>query len=254
MAAVATGLVAAALTFVFLGNQTPGPSSQTVETMSILVASRDLGQDTNLDSSSDVEELKVPVTMGDFIRRCISPAERDLLEGRRLIRAVPAGSPITFADLIAAEIELKGDRRAMTLHLTGAGALPGLLAPGQWVKILATRPVKKTAPAPTPTDNQDPSAALLSALSANLADETQAWESEFVPTSDDMFKVLAIGGSMAPIPALVQRDDDGSSSGQSSIVTIEVTEDQARIILAKSGGGRIPLTLILCPRVERLSN
>jgi len=248
IAAAVTGLIATGLTFVFLANHSPEGEEGPANTVLILAAARDLSPDSTLDPDADLEELKVPATMGDFIRRCLRPQERSLIKGRRVVRPVPAGTPLTFADLMAAEIELKGDRRALSLAVNGANGLPGLLAPGQWVKIVATRAVKAAAPA-APIDPKDP-AALLHALSAGAVESPQEWVAEFVPSADDMFRVIAVGGRLVAMPDLVMRDGDSEDRG-ANVVTIEVTEDQARAILARSGGGRAALTLILCPRAER---
>jgi hypothetical protein len=138
-----------AAAFVYLENasgQDKGPKTL------IVVAKRDIRETAALDPDKDLETLEIPARMSALQSLSLPPAMKDSYKGQRVNRNILAGTPVMLADLAAAAtLELRGDARALSIPVKGANALSGLVIPGDYVKLLVTRPM--VAPRPPPTTN-----------------------------------------------------------------------------------------------------
>ena len=242
LSSVVLGVIAMVAAFVYLENgagQERGPKSM------VLVAKRDLRANTAIDPDKDLTELEIPARLDALKSRSLSPDMRPSYKGQRVNRDILAGTPVMIADLAGAgTLELKGENRAMSVQVKNANALGGLVIPGDYVKLLVTRPVPAprsaraaTAPAPVegdPTPMDTPAA--------------PHWETITVGTQ--AFRILAVNQrlsrSRGQLTAADQYQGAGDSSSQQT-VTLEVTEVQAKTILEQSGGGTLPITLLVCP-------
>jgi len=223
------GLVAAVVSFAYLGKAT---SAENGPKTLILVAKQDLRANATLDPERDLTELAIPATtqFAPLAQRCLGPGNRENCKGQRVNRVILAGTPIMYADLIAAaDLHITGDKRAMSIAAKGPQALSGLLIPGDRVKLLVTTPVVKVSAG----GNTGP---------------TGQWEStEVLPES---LIILAVGSRLQRPRAQISVAEQyqmAAESESAQTVTLEVTEDQAKTIQEKTGGGALPVTLILCP-------
>ena len=236
LSSVLLGVVAMVAAFVWLENtagQERGPKSV------ILVAKRDLRSSASLDPEKDLVELEIPAKLVELKSRGLTPELKTSYKGQRINRDILAGTPILLADLAAAAtLELKGDSRALSIQVKGSSALGGLLIPGDYVKVLVTRPKPTARAATLPTG-------------AEIETPTEATY-ETVIVSPQAFRVIAVNQrlsrSRAQLTAADQYQGAGESTSQQT-VTLDVTEAQAKTILEQTGGGggQLPITLLLCP-------
>lgn len=228
ISSVVLGLLAAVVSFAYLDKASTtdrGPK------LKVLVAKHDLRESTALDPERDLQEIEIPASMAVLQQRGLRPEDASSYKGQRVNRRILAGTPVMFADLAAAvELELKGESRAISLPIKGAQALSGLLVPGDMVKLMVTRPVFRAA--------------------AGAAAIVQANQWETTPVLPNPVKVLAVGSRLSRSRvqiALADQYQTGSEPESQQTVTFEVTEADARTILESTGGGQLPITLILCP-------
>lgn len=129
----------------------------------------------------------------------------------------------------------------MSISVKGVNALGGLLVPGDMVEVWVTRPAAVRMPATLPVDGGGGGGAEEPA-------EPNRWES--VKVLGTAFRVLAVNQRLARSRAQVTAADQYQSAGEAAgqqIVTLEVTEPQAKAILEQTGAGQLPVTLLLCP-------
>lgn len=237
LSSLALGVLAMVAAFIYLQNtagQEKGPK------VTILVAARDLRENAPLDPEKDLTELEIPARMDALKARALDPAFKATYKGQRLNRSVLAGTPVMLPDLMAtATLELKGDNRALSIPVKGPNALSGLIVPGDYVKIMVTRPV----PAPRAAPSTNPSEPV--PLDAPAAPK---WET--VTVTPTPFRVIAINQRLSRSRPQITAAEAYSSAGESSAqqtVTLEVTEAQAKTVLEQTGAGQLPVTLLLCP-------
>ncbi len=231
ISSIVLGILAAIVSFAYLDKATGmerGPKAK------VLVAKHDLRENTPLDPEKDLEEMEFPARMTALQSRGLRPEEKAGYKGQRINRRILAGTPVMFADLAAvADLELKGESRAMSIPVRGAQALSGLLIPGDFVKLIVTRPS---------------AASRAASAAASAAGRVTQWET--VPVSPKAFKVLAVGSRLSRSRQQILVADQYQSSGEpesQQTVTLEVTEAEAQDILGQTGAGQLPVTLILCP-------
>ncbi len=230
ISSVVLGLLAAVVSFAYLSQATGaerGPKYR------IIVAKHDLRENSTLDPTRDFDEMEVPARMTKLVNLSIKPEDATGYKNQRVNRRILAGTPIMIADMVvAADLEIKGDSRALSIPVKGAQALSGLLIPGDHVKLLVTTPVIRARRSTT--------------------DPVGPAQFETTQVLPDPLKVLAVGSRLARtrVQISVQDQYESSSSGESEsqkTVTLEVTEDQANTILSATGAGQLPVTLLLCP-------
>jgi Flp pilus assembly protein CpaB len=230
ISSVVLGLLAAVVSFAYLNQAT---SSDRGPKYRIIVAKHDLRENSTLDPTRDFDEMEVPVRMTALITRGIKPEDAASYKNQRVNRRILAGTPIMLADMVvAADLEIKGDSRALSIPVKGAQALSGLLIPGDHVKLLVTTPTIR--PRRSATEPAMPA------------------QFETTQVLPEALKVLAVGSRLARtrLQISVQDQYESSSSGESDAqktITLEVTEAQATAILSQTGAGQLPVTLLLCP-------
>jgi Flp pilus assembly protein CpaB len=244
--AVLLGVVAMAAAFIYLdsaGGEGAGPKAK------ILVAKRDLKENTLLDPEKDLTELEIPASFVALKSRALSSEQKKDYKGQRLNRDVFAGTPVLLNDLAALSgtIELRGESRAVSVSVRGANALGGLLVPGDYVMLMVTRPL--TAP---------PGGRPTTAPVAAAADDNAGWQPqsrwETVPVLPTPVRVLAINQRTSrarPIVTAADQYQSASDNAGNQSVMLEVSEAQAKSVLELTGAGQLTITLVLCPPPAR---
>ncbi len=235
LSSVILGVVAMVAAFIYL--ESGSTTDRGPKTM-ILVAKRDLRTGAALDPEKDFAELEIPARFAELKARGLSSVDKAAYKGQRINRDILAGTPILLVDLgAAATLELKGDMRALSLQVKGSGALGGLLIPGDYVKVLVTRPKPGARPTTPPATPEAPEAP------AELG-----WETVIV--NPQALRVLAVNQRLSRSRAQLTAADQYSGAGEATAqqtITLEVSEAQAKSILEQTGGGQLPITLLLSP-------
>jgi Flp pilus assembly protein CpaB len=213
------GVLATVLAFAYLnqsGVSDNGPKA------TIMIASHDLAAGTALDPERDLKSTDVAVTL---VGNSITPDLAASLKGQRINRFISANQPIVRADVAAlAELPITPGYRAISIGVRGPNALPGILAPGDFVKLMVTRPAGR--------------------IGAGSTAAGQIWQSSEIVNTP--LKVLAVGRrSQRAITAAEQYEN--TNGGDNSSITLEVTEEQAKEILESTGAGSLTVTLMLVP-------
>lgn len=221
------GILAMVLSFAYLQGKT---DVDTTPKAKILVAKHDLRANVMLDPEKDLQDFDIPANMEALRQRTIRAVDRDDCKGKRINRDILAGTPLWAGDLVAAAtLELPPGKVAMSINAHGSSALSGLLIPGNYVKVLVTRPVVRAR------------------TGSEMGSPTQF---EAVTVCPEALKVLAVGTSLTRPRMHVtmnQQYDAGLAGDTAQTVTLEVTETQSHTILEQTGAGQFPVTLILCP-------
>ncbi len=249
MVAVVLGVLATVATFAYLENSQGADRTPKVK---ILAASHEILAGTALDPAKDLEEMEIPAALNGLQARALSPDLMLSYKGQRVNRTIFPRTPVMNADLVAiADLELKGDARALSISVRGANGLGGLVRPGDFVKLFVTRPRLRGGPATPAPDPAD------AASATAPVGEAPALRWETIAIMPQPLKVLAVGSRLTrqrpQITATDQYENAGASQGEHT-VTLEVTEEQAKSILEQTGGGQLSVTLILCPPVSEKKN
>ncbi|MEM1444464.1 MAG: Flp pilus assembly protein CpaB [Planctomycetota bacterium] len=250
--AIVLGLLAGGVSLVYLQRQ--ADAVVVVPEREVYAARRDLAASERLNVQRDLMVVKVPATdeFSGLLNAALTPAFAMGLDDRVINRPVAAGTPVFLGDLEPMkDLTIAPGMRAMSVTVSGADGLSGLLVPGDEVKVFVSRPVREEADlrglqqAMTANPDDAQVAVQLMMAEAMLGQETQRWETQLV--SDERFRVLAVGRQLSGTRQQFQMAPAAQSGGYGT-VTLEVTEPQARTILEQSGAGSLPITLILCPR------
>ena len=227
--AVMLGLLATVLAFFFINS---AGASNTGPQILVTVAKRDLGANTVIDPSRDLKSMRIPQQFVSWASHCLDPTALNTYKGARLNREVFADQPVLLADISpfsAGDLVLENQFRALTL-LTE----PGLVIPGDYVKILLTKSNLTGAVATMPVAGVAP------------YDAT-------IVGKDEGFKVLAVGGSLFKTrQQALMPEQYGSAATANKTVTIQVTEAQAKEIMSQVGSlnSANKVTLLLCPSAK----
>ncbi len=232
ISSVILGILAAVVSFAYLDTASGTDRRPKAK---VLVAKHDIRENTPLDPERDLEEMEIPAGATSLQGRGLRPELAATYKGQRVNRQILASTPIMLADLTAiADLELKGSSRALSLPVKGAQALSGLLIPGDMVKLMVTRPVFRIAD-------------VTGAAPAEAGRPSQ-WET--LTVLPKAMKVLAVGSRLSRSRQQISLADQFQVPNQpesQQTVTLEVTEAEAKTILEQTGGGTLPVTLILCP-------
>lgn len=263
VAAVVTGITATGLAFAYLKRATVTAAPTQVESsVEILATARDLPGNTRLEPDTDVQVIKVPEeTFAQLAKSAVKRTERASLRGRKISGPLPSGTPLLYSHLAAVtDLAITPGSRAMTIQVTEAGALGGLVVPGDRVDIVVSRRLKDpnaggpNIPAPTVGPNGQISPDYMqsivgAAISKGMAGSGGGeWDASIVLAN---VKVLAVGTSLQKSRTEMlfgQSTDTSTGRFGGGTVTVEVTLDEA-LQLIKATAGNNPVTLLL--RTER---
>lgn len=245
---VVLGVLAMLLGFLYLSQNQQAPqnaAASSERTIEILTVRRDLEIDHKLNPEQDLQVTAVPAaTYADFVRPAVKASEKEIIRGRLVGSPVPAGSPLMYAHLAASkDIELGPDRRAISIEVSGADALQGILVPGDVVDVVAVRPKEadegeSVLQPGVPIEDQF-GAILNRRIESGLG--AAGFETEILLTE---VRVLAIGDSLSGTRRyLVGRG--GATGSKGTTVTLDVSKDDALKLAAV--GGTTRLRLLLCP-------
>ena len=256
MVAVALGLVATLLAFLFIQNR---DSQDRTPMTKVWSAAVDL-QANQVVTPAHLKQIAVPKTDStrDFLAMCFT--DTPPREGQRVIRRIPAGAPVLITDFgESKDIELAGEARAMSIPCKGANALSGLLQPSRdYVKLFVTRPIANataiapvSATAPVEVSSSDPNPKI------GVTGERASVYRAFQLVGGVPLKVLAVGAHLAHVRMQPTAADSYIAASQAEnlqTVTLEVTEAQAKEILEQTAAGMYQVTLILCPPPKQVAD
>jgi Flp pilus assembly protein CpaB len=217
LAAVVLGVLATLLAFAFIqgtAGEDRGPRTR------IVVVARDIRANVAIDPDRDLKIDEIPTKYAAFAGQGLNVEALSNYKGQRLNRPINAGQPVFLRDLSAtATLELKGDERALTIP-----AEPGIIIPGDRVKLLVSRP--------------DPSA----------PPEARGSQQVTLIGQGNGYRVLAVGGSLFKTrQAVTAAEQYETSSVNAKTVTLAVTEQEATEIQGALASGQGRPTLLLCP-------
>lgn len=193
--------------------------------VTVLVAKKDIPRGSNIDSTSVKEELVPP----DFIQpQAVSSLTRT--EGMITVVPIAQGEQITLTKLAfpremggLAELTPAG-KRAITIPVDNIASLAGLIKPGNYVDAIAMIPV----PVET-SEGQKPATQLAS-----------------IPLFQNVL-VLAVGQDTGSFEkgesGRYKREIQGGKGGDSSLITLALSPEEANLIAFVQEQGRIRLTL-----------
>ena len=264
--AVAAGVVAMALGFVFLQQANSGANVGTAvePQVQVLRAATDIPLGLVIETARHIEETSIPESQ--FDARITMPADAlGDLEGTTLAVAKLAGQFIQYADLRSmAELDFPEGMRAVTFEITRDNAHGGLVVPGDRVDIVLSYPVAAAIPetsAPAPTinmnDTSNPEAMVSQILSQAMATGMgqagggEEWESEIVLEN---VRILAVDNDVArnrrQIAGLMVLPEDAAVQVDApETMTVEVTPEQAlRFVELTAPGSSIVSVILRSPR------
>lgn len=227
--AVALGVLATILAFAFINNAGAGSSGPKV---TIVVARHDLDANTVIDPARDLKAMDIPARFAALRSASLDFQALETYKGQRVNRYIQVDQPVMLGDLGGVgALELEKPYFALTLP-----AETGMIIPGDFVKIIITRAnVMNQAAAGGATPVMTPGGLPFDAT---------------IIGRDDGFKVLAVNGYLFKTRQQVLTSDQfsGGSSANKS-VTLQVTEPQAREIMAALGSLSTSnkAILLLCP-------
>jgi Flp pilus assembly protein CpaB len=223
LVAVLLGVLATILAFVLINSASSNSSGQSV---SIVVAKRDLAPNTSIDPDRDLLVSELPAKYARLARQCLDAQALKNYKGTHINREVVMGQPVMLADIVDRDfLVLEKPYRALMLP-----AEAGILIPGDYVKIMLTKANMVGAAATEPV-------------------ATSAYDANIIGPEEG-FKVLAVGSYLFKTRQQALFADPMNAAGASNkTVTIQVTEDQAKQILSALGSltSSNKPTLLLCP-------
>ena len=247
--AVVAGIIAMAAAFGYLRSASGAVSRERSEpSADVLVAATDLPADHIINPANDLKVQKTPArTYAAMVRSAVKADERAALKGRRLNRPVTAGTPLNYGDLVSiADLDIGPGFRAMSITVDRAGVLGGMLVPGDRVDVVIAWQLPKESPNQAKVDASTPEAAMNSVL-AQVMSEAQNpsdWGARTLLTD---VKVLAINASLSKSREELIFENDERGGGGNSVVTIEVSSEDALDLIRATASGRNRLSLLLRP-------
>lgn len=233
LSSLALGVLAMVAAFVFLQNtagKDTGPTSK------VLVASRDLRENTVLDPDKDLREVEVPNRMTDMLGLALNADLRTAYKGQRVNRPILAGQLLLKADLaVEGVLELHPDKFAMSVPVKSSNGFGLLVVPGDSVRLIVTHPVppKRIFASSQPAETVDSSS-------------SQEFTAVEIPTT---FKILAVNNRLSKTRLQVTAAEAYQSASENianPTIMLEVSDAEAKMILEQTGAGKYPVTLLLC--------
>ncbi|MEQ9617135.1 MAG: Flp pilus assembly protein CpaB [Phycisphaerales bacterium] len=259
--AVIAGLLSTGLAFLYLQQTSLSIRNQQSEPLArIVVAMRDLPANTPLNVEEDLTVKVVPAnTFEHLVKTSVKDSEMNSLEGVSLKYPVAASLPIQYSHMAEVlDLAVAPGARAMTIDVSDAGGLGGLLVPGDRVDVVVARRVQREASQDsfsggTPNyDPNNPNASINAVLGQVLSQSMQAAQGgDFVAdVVVSNVRVLAVGTNLALSRQQFRfgTSDQQFGQPQDSTVTLELTTEQALALVSSTGGGSNPVTLLLRPK------
>ncbi len=256
--ALLTGVLAVAMSFVYLRGHQSGPSRSVQRDepkVEVLRAREDLPADHKLDPGQDLESVSIPAeTFKSFAQGAVKASDAYSLAGRRVYHPIAGGTVLQYGDLVPTkDLDIATGMVGMTIPVDESSLMGGLLVPGDFVDVVVTRPVAQSQGGMLPDTSAETGVGasaermmqqvMQSMLS--VTQETSAYKSTKVLSS---IRVVSVGGRLARSreQLLFGPTPQFSSSGT---VTLEVSSEEAiRLIEQKAGQGQV--TLLLLPKQE----
>jgi Flp pilus assembly protein CpaB len=243
--AVAIGAVATMVAFFFLSAQAQKQTE--AQKIKIWVAKRPIPSGKLLDLGNDIQQLPFGATpeMKQLAALCFTDAPPP--NRQRVNRPIAAGGFLFKTDLGGtADIVFEGPTSttrprsneptmALSIPVQGANALSGLLVPGDYVKVLITKPDEGSTAA-SPSSTRPPVGYVTTPLFDN-----------------EVVHVLAVGSRISRNRGelLASGVYDASRDMENiKTITVEVTQKQAEAYLRATGGNLWPVTVVL-PNVKK---
>lgn len=258
--AVVAGILATVLAFLYISSASGGMQGVEAEPMrDILFVTRDLPGNHVLDPAKDLRVGQVGARSSpDLIGGALKADELDLAKGKRINNPLNAGRPLFYADLAPIQdVDLPPTSRAMSIGLTTANMIGGLLVPGDRVDIISSyRRIKEPDPnAPAPEapsiDISNPQAAVGAVLGQLVARQTGTLGELVVEPVLQNVRVIAInehlGISRQAHMYGFESVATSVAGAASNIVSFEVTPEQANTLIRYQRYDSVQLHLLLRP-------
>lgn len=252
--AVVAGVLATGLAFAYLHTVTGSIEEQQAEpTMQVLVVAADLPANHTINPETDLRTERVPArTFQSLVRSAVKADELESVRGRQIHNPIPAGTPLFYSHLVGVyDLDIPAGMRAMSIQVSGANAMGGILVPGDRVDLIVSYPMPRESGggAGTPAmDPTDPGAAFGAIFGEVMAQQTapQRWMADEVLSN---IRILAVGQrlSMSRQQLLFGMETGIGGGAGAVIITVEVTREQALDLIRSTGGGSNPVTLLLRP-------
>ena len=256
--AVVAGILATVLAFLYINTASGAMKTPEREpTVEIIWVKRDLPANRALvpDEDLTVERIGARTSSG-LVTASYKADELDALSGQRINTALSAGQPLLYAHLQQYKnVDLPLSSRAISLQLSTANMIGGLLIPGDRVDIIASyrQLVEEEAPAETDPDIDlgNPQAAVGAVLGKLIAQQTGNAGVLVVEPVLTNVRVIAINEHLSISRQAHMYGFESLSTGvagaANNIVSFEVTPEQAQQLIKVQRYNSVQLTLLLRP-------
>jgi Flp pilus assembly protein CpaB len=251
LVAIIAGFAATAMAFVYLNKVSAGVQQQEQEPkVEVLVTARDLPANHAIDPEKDLTKQEVPAqTFEKFARLVIKADEKAATTSRQTTQPLPAGTPLMYSHLVnVVDLQFASGSRAMTIPVTETGGLGGMLVPNDRVDVIVAKPVAAEESAPARAAPPPAGGAVSPEYMSQLIGQamlkargTSTYKAEVVLSN---IRIIAVGGALQRSRQEMLFSESGATTANSN-VTIEVTMDEALQLVQATGGGNLPVTLLL---------
>lgn len=256
LVAVVAGLVATALTFVYLEAATSDAEDLApVRTMQVLFTVDDLPANTVIDADKHLrsETINIDATPG-IARGAVKASDRSAVDGRPISSPVPAGVPLLYSHLTQVQdVDLGPGMRAMAITVDRENLMGGILVPGDHVDLVVSYRKEAEPKAPATAEGQGPEAAI-GAMMSQVMDQLgqgggssipSQWISEVVLSN---VRIIAVGTALSGSrQAQMYGMAAGGGARGGSTITLELSSAQALELIRVQAGGKNMLTVLLRP-------
>jgi len=249
--AVVAGLIATVLAFLYIQSATSAvEESGREETIKVLFLTADLPANHPIDPEKDLLERTIGVeSNAGIVRNAVLASLKDSVRGQRLNKAMFAASPLLYSDLQEIQkLTIGPGNRALSIPVDSASTFGGMLIPGDRVDLVVSYKLpapESTAPLPN-IDPNNPGAGISALVGRAMMQSSlpSEWDAEVVLEN---ILVIAIGDQLSASRQQFSFAPDQFAAGNSNIVTLELSTDQALALIRSRAGGGNALTLLLRP-------
>ena len=255
LVAVAAGLVATALAFVYIDSATSAAEDvPPPPTMQVLFTVDDLMANAVIDAEQDlrVETINIDATPG-IARAAVRASDRAAVDGRTIGSPVPAGVPLLYAHLTQVQdVDLGPGMRAMAITVDRENLMGGILVPGDRVDIVVSYQKESERPTEPPpsTSAEDAIGAMMGQVMSQIgavgggSSVPSEWIAEEVLSN---VRVIAVGTALSGSRQAQMYGMAAGSARGGSTITLELSQAQALELIRVQANGQNPLTLLLRP-------